>query len=205
VETVETIFFFSALVGGTILVCQFVLTVVGLGSEFDYSDGVLHDAGSAADSHHGPDHQVGHDEWTSWLFSVISFRTVIAALTFFGLAGMAGLRSGLGSFVSLSAAVLAGGGAMMGVHWMVSTLSRLRTDGTMRIARTVGARGSVYIPVPPKNEGQGKVQLKLNDRIVELRAQTSAEQRLPTGAMVVVTDVLGQDTVSVEPIEELLS
>src|SRR5688572_5553518 len=88
----STIFMFFAVVGGTILVCQFVLTCVGFGHDAhggDHGGGADHDAGSL-------DHDVsstdGHDahghHGSTWLFSVISIRTMIAATTFFGLGGL---------------------------------------------------------------------------------------------------------------------
>ena len=80
------LFLVCAVVGGTILICQFVLTLVGLGGEHgvDFSHDVAHDF--AADSGHaagsdgasgddGSGHDAGHQHGSSWLFAAISFRT----------------------------------------------------------------------------------------------------------------------------------
>jgi hypothetical protein len=52
--------------------------------------------------------------------------------------------------------------------------------------------------VPGQRAGVGKVTLKLQNRTVEYQALTPYQQ-LPTGSKVVVTAVLGPDTVEVAP------
>ena len=93
-----TIFLVCAVVGGTVFVCQFVLTLVGIGAEdFDIAGDVEVgdvDVGDA-DFH---DSHGAHD--STGLFGIISFRTVIAALTFFGLVGIATLSGGAGPMPS---------------------------------------------------------------------------------------------------------
>ncbi len=202
----ETIYLLSALIGGTFLACQFVMTVLGLASE----TGFAHDV--PTDHHWGGDHHLGdshagtssdpgtHEEsWSTWIFGIISFRTVIAALAFFGMAGMAASSAGMDVIVTFLLAVAAGWTAMYGVHWLMRVLTRVRSDGTLRIQQALGEHGNVYVPIPPAGEGVGKVQLRMQDRIVELKAVTPGKLRLPTGAMVVVTDIVGGDTVVVEP------
>jgi len=57
------------------------------------------------------------------------------------------------------------------------------------------------LSVPPHKTGAGKVHLNLQNRTVEYLAMT-AEDRIPTGAQVTVTDVLGPDTVEVAVVRE---
>src|SRR6186997_2035131 len=95
-----TFFLLCAVVGGTILICQFVLTLVGLGGEhgFDVGHDVGHDfagdSGHAASGAHaggddGSGHDAAHQHGSSWIFAAISFRTLVAAIAFFGLIGSA--------------------------------------------------------------------------------------------------------------------
>jgi len=78
------------------------------------------------------------------------------------------------------------------------TLSRLRSDGTVRIERAVGKSGTVYLTVPAQRAGVGKVTLNLQNRTLECQAVT-ARSELATGAKVVVVSVIGPDTVEVAP------
>ena len=97
---------------------------------------------------------------------------------------MAGLSQGLGETLSLVVALAAGGGAMFLVATMMKTMSRLKSDGTVRIERAVGKSGTVYLSVPGQKAGVGKVTLTLQNRSVEYQALTSHET-LPTGAKIV--------------------
>lgn len=197
----------AAAVGGTFLLCQFAMTLLGMGGHemphdlpddvphdfhFGHADG--HDGGHSSDS--GDDH---HD--SSWFFRMISFRTLVAALTFFGLAGLAGSSAELPAASVLVIALAAGAAAMYGVHWLMQSLYRLRADGTVRIQRAIGQAATVYLRIPPNRSGVGKVHINLQNRTMEYEAMTSHEL-LPVGAKVVVVDVLGPDTVEVEPAVE---
>jgi len=199
-----TLYMLFAVIGGTVLVCQFVLTLVGIGGDSDFADDlsdVPHDV--AGDAHAGQHGDVQHDAHhsTSWLFGIITFRTVIAAITFFGITGLGATKSDMQPFPAFLLAVGAGAAAMFGVHWIMLQLQKLQDDGTVRIGRAVGKKGVVYLSVPANKTGAGKVHLNLQNRTVEYLAMT-AEERIPTGAHVVVTEVLGPDTVAVAVVRE---
>ena len=197
----ETVYLVCAAVGGTVLVIQFVLTVIGIGGEdldFDADIDIPDDVDFSGDSHHGVT-----DHGSTWLFSVISFKTVVAALAFFGIAGLAAHSSELPLVSSLLIATVCGLGAMFLVHYMMKAMHRLNQDGSLRINPTVqGKRGTVYVPIPGAKAGEGKIQLKLQNRIVELKAMTSEPERLSTGAKVVISRVLTPTTVEVELIRD---
>jgi len=195
----EFVYLACAAVGGTLLVIQFVTTVVGLGGEdvdFDVGANVPDDLDFGDP---GGDAAV---YGSTWIFTVISFKTLVAAFTFFGLAGMAGQSAGWTNISALFVALVAGLSAMFMVHWLMQGLHKLNHDGSVRIERAVGKRGTVYVPIPPGKEGEGKVQMRLQNRIVELKAVTSQTEKLPTGASVEVVQILTPTTVEVELISE---
>lgn len=201
------LFMICAVVGGTVLVCQFLLTVIGLGEHgleagHDLSHDFAGDAGDAGD--HGVDHvHDGHDaahaHSTAWLFAVISFRTLVAAITFFGLVGLAARSMDQGTGVQLLLAVAAGLGAMYGVHWLIRMIGRLGEDGTLKVRHAVGQQGTVYVPIAGSRSQAGKVQLKLQNRLVEYEAVTSTPDRLATGTKVKVVGIAG-NVLEVEPV-----
>ena len=203
-------FLICAVAGGTVLICQFVLTLVGLGGDhgMDFAHDVPHDfAGDAGhDVHVGGAHGAegaGHDaqghHGSSWLFSVISFRTLVAASTFFGLAGLAARSAGQPVGVQLLLAAVTGCGAMYGVHWIVRTMGRMSEDATQRIRHALGQEGTVYVPNAGAKAQAGKVQIKLQNRLVEYEAVTNNPQRLATGTKIRVTGIAG-GTLEVEPL-----
>jgi membrane protein implicated in regulation of membrane protease activity len=200
----EQMFLLCAAIGGTIFICQFVMALIGFGSEdVDMADDVPDDVGpDFADADVADDHGQSHGHGSTWLFGVISFRTVVAAITFFGMAGFASLHGGQSTGASLVIAILAGAIAMYGVHWLMRLLYRLSQDRTLRIERALGKRGKVYVPIPAQHGGAGKVQINLQDRLMEYAATTAAPETLPTGAQIVVTRVVSHDTVEVELVRE---
>ena len=212
-----TVFIVCAAIGGTVLVIQFVMALVGLGGDafdLDVSADVDHDFGGDFDADfdadaggefQGETHSLDHLDipdgdqhiGSTWLFGVISLRTIVAALAFFGLAGLWAESSGFSKFNTLLVAVGAGFAAMMSVYWMMRGMKKLQADGSVRIQRAIGRHGAVYLPVPGNQSGTGKIQFNLQNRTMEYLAVTSGPD-LPTGARIVVVGVVNPDTLEVQ-------
>jgi len=192
----ETLYITCALVGGVFLVCQFLLTVLGFGDH--HGDVSGHDSVG----HDGVDHDSDLGSGAQWFVGVLTFRTVIAALTFFGLTGLAGTLNGWEPGLTLLVAAAAGGGALFLVGWLMRSLHRLNADGTARIDRAVGVNGTVYLTIPGHKAGTGKVHVQVQNRTMEYQAITGSDA-LPTGSRVVVVAVLSPDTVEVAPLSDL--
>jgi len=197
----ETVYLGCAILGGTILVCQFVMTLVGLGDHHDIGGDhdIAHDIGHDGAGHEHA-HEGAHAHDSSWFVGILTFRTIVAALTFFGLAGKFGTASNFEPPATLAMAAAAGVAAMFLVAWMMRALHRLRAEGTVRIDRAVGATGTVYLTVPANKSGAGKVTLTLQERTMEYEAVTSEQNELPTGTKVVAVAVLGPGTIEVAPV-----
>src|SRR5688500_17300211 len=109
-----TFFLICFLLGATLMVCQFVMGLIGLGH---HDTDVHHDL---HDVHHGG-HAGDHDHHGSWFVGVLTFRTIVAALTFFGIAGLA-THDSMEAPLSLAVALVAGAAAMMLVAAMMRAL-----------------------------------------------------------------------------------
>ncbi|NOZ38892.1 MAG: hypothetical protein GXP24_01535 [Planctomycetes bacterium] len=211
----DILFLMAAVVGGTVMVCQFLMTMLGLGDDgagdgdfggdvgVDVSD---FDGGGDVDMdidgdhhtpiHHAADADVDHPG-SSWLFQVLSFRTVVAALTFFGLGGAWSSSSGHEPALSLVIALAAGGGAMFGMYHLMKAIYGFQSSGNVDIRNAVGQPAKIYIPVPSVGEGKGKVQVSLQGRTMEYEAVTDEDEKLRTGENVIVEAVVGSDIVKV--------
>lgn len=194
------LFLICAAIGGTVIICQFLLTLFGFGMEHGLGVDIPHDMPTDVghvDVSHGVGHDGGHDSAdanqhdSSWLFGVISFRTLTAAVAFFGLGGFAANSSNLHVAVQVLIALFCGACALFGVHWLFRQLNRLSADGTEQIGRAIGEVGSVYLTVPSRGGGEGKVQFELQGRLVEYPAVTNSLEPLATGAKVRVVGVAG--------------
>jgi hypothetical protein len=93
-------------------------------------------------------------------------------------------------------AIVGGIAAMYGTAVAMRWMLGFEDDGTVSIDGAVGATGTVYLAIPGERQGAGKVMLTLQNRIVEYQAVTS-DAPLPTGAAIMVVDVVGPDTVHV--------
>lgn len=199
----EQLYLFTAVAGGTIFVCQFLLSLIGLGGDHDGATGGDVDSGVEGDSAgdhpgDGHGHGVGHDGALGWFLGMLSIRTVTAAVTFFGLGGLAAAGAHVPAPATVVLASLAGFSALYLVAWTMKLLGKLRADGTVRIEHAVGLPGTVYLTIPANKQGAGKVTLNVQNRTMEYQALTSSDQ-IPTGSAVVVVGVVGPDTLEVTP------
>ena len=169
-----TLFLWCAIVGGVVLVFQLVAGLVGL------------EHGTAHDTHHGDGASEG--------LNLLSIRSLAAGIAFFGIAGMSTM--GLGAILASVAGLVVGVAAMVGVAAIIKTFGRLERDATLSLGSAVGTTGTVYLSIPGRRSGVGKVHLTVQNRLVECLAVT-AEDPLPTGSSVLVVDLEGNDTVVV--------
>lgn len=201
-----TIFLVAAVAGGTVLVCQFLLTLLGMGHD---GGGIGHHMGGDfhGDAHLGGDFHAGHSgaghtdanqhTSASRVFSVISFRTIVAATAFFGVSGEAALSAGYEASTAFVLAVIVGAFAMYGMYWLMRLIASLDSSGNERIGNAIGRRATVYLRIPATRSGAGKVQLSMQNRIVEYQAFTDDTETLQAGESVEVVDVASGDTVYV--------
>ena len=183
-----SVFFLTCLaLGGAVLVIQLLLGVMG----FDHGHG--HDLGDAA---HAKDALHAHHHEGAQGLNLLSARALSAGVAFFGVGGLAGLATGWGWVVGVVLGLVTGLTAAVGVAAAMRSMLQMESDGTVSIHGAVGTTGTVYLSIPG-GEGAGKIHLNLQNRMVELQA--TSEKALPTGASVLVVDVVGPDTVSVVP------
>jgi membrane-bound ClpP family serine protease len=136
------------------------------------------------------------------VFSVVSFRTVVAAAAFFGVTGLATLNAGFPATTSLTLAIVAGAIAMYGMYRLLRLIAALGSSGNERIGNALGLRGRVYVRIPEKGKGAGKVQLTMQNRIVEYLAVSEADEPLKSGETVEVVGIRNGDTLEVRRVAE---
>ena len=220
------VFVVCAAVGATVLVLQFLLALAGLGGDalgVDVPHDFGHDLGGAghdfgADDVHG---DVGHDgsvagehaedhaqfqhapaghlsRGTTWLFQMFSLRTITSGLAFFGLAGLAADAARCAPLPAADRGRCRFRRRVRGLRHAPGHAA-LQAEGTARIHRAVGELATVYLRIPARQKGAGKIQINLQNRTMEYLATTPGDA-IPSGATVVVTKVLGPDTVQVQPV-----
>lgn len=191
----ETFYLVAAGAGGALIVCQFLAGMFGLVGDHDVdSDHEVH-----PESHGGNAH---HDQATSnWFLGMLTFRSIAAAITFFGLGGLTARYYDVTELSSFFIALIAGSAALYLVAMMMKAMYQLKADGTVRLERALGRNGRVYLTIPGNKAGSGKVTLNVQNRSVECLALT-ADKEIPTGTTVKVVALLGPNLVEVSALAD---
>jgi hypothetical protein len=175
----QTFFLSCALLGGGVLLVQLILSIIGVEH---HAVELHHDAG-------------GYDQAEGGL-NLLTVRALSAGTAFFGVGGMAGLATSLGLLAAIPLGIVFGFAAMFATAIATRWMLTLEDDGSVSIDRAIGSMGVVYLAIPGERQGTGKVHLTLQNRTVEYSAITSNDA-LPTGAPIIVVDVVGPETVVV--------
>jgi len=93
--------------------------------------------------------------------------------------------------------IVAGFLAMFTVAYLYNSILKLQTDGTLRIQDSIGQIGKVYLTVPAKGKGVGKVNVLLQERYVELEAITEGAEPINSEEMIRIVGCY-ENTVIVE-------
>ncbi len=188
-ETVSTV---CAVFGSVIMVLQIVMMLFGM-------DGDSESIGDVGDDLDMGDEYVDTHNMASEFFGILSFRSIMAALAFFGIGGHIGNASGFPTAMTLALASGMGFAAMVAVGWMMQVLYKLKSDGTVNIRNAIGTVGTVYLTIPAKGGGAGKVTLSIQNRTMEYQAITQEESSIATGARVEVCNIIDVSTIEVKP------
>lgn len=173
------------------------------GADFgDVSDigdlGDVSDIGDlSADAPDGSEINV-HGSYSS--LQLFTVQGIVAFLAVSGWVSIAALSSGLPSAGAIPLGLVAGFFAMYGIAKLVQISKKLTENGTIDFRNAIGENATVYIPIPPAGEGEGKVTLTLQGRFMECGAVSNEREMLKTGTSVRVTDLNGE-TLVVERVE----
>ena len=190
-----TVFQYCAVLGGALLVLQFLLLLFGVGA--DHASGG--DLGGHGAGHVGSDtggHEVGHDQ--SSFLRLISLQTLTTFATFFGLVGLCTESAGWSPVSVAMAAAAAGSAALWFVARSMRALSQLHSAGNVDLQNAVGSDAKVYLRIPAAGHGHGRVLVNVQQRTVECPA-VSRGGEIPTGAIVRVCARADDDVLVVEP------
>jgi len=79
---------------------------------------------------------------------------------------------------------------------------KLQSSGNIDLGSAIGKTGRVYIPIPPKSQGSGKITLTVQERFIEAEAVTTADRKLATGEPVRIVASDGTGMLVVEPLSK---
>jgi len=122
-------------------------------------------------------------------FHLLSFQGLTAFFMMFGLVGLAmSAGSGLGWYISMPSAVVAGLGTVWVIGRLFKAFGKMQHSGTMNLRAAVGQEGTVYLTIPA--DERGKVRVSVQDRLKVLDAVSADKEEIKTDKRVKVVDVI---------------
>ena len=178
----ETVYFYCAAIGGCFLIIQ-VLMMLFSGGESEF------------DSDASPELNVG-DIDASYVLFQLSLKTVVAFVTFFGIAGMACVTGDVGTSATLAVALAAGLGAFIMVGYCMQAMMALQSRGNINLMDAKGQSAKVDLRIPENYTGAGKIIVIVGGRMLTQKAVTKGDA-IPTGTEVVVDGMTAPGTYEV--------
>ena len=123
-------------------------------------------------------------------FQFLSLKNIIAFFAIFGWSGVGFINAGLPAWLVTLLAVLCGLLMMTLMATLFYLMSRLAESGTLNMKNAIGKLGEVYLVIPAKRGGMGKVQLNVQGSVRTLDAITDDLEKIPTSSIIQVIDVI---------------
>ena len=181
-DTLGKVLFCTALAASTVLVIQIVLMIIGfatggLGDSLGVDGDVDVDGDGVPDDHSGS--------------GVVGLITIKGIVSFFAVGGWTALGLDISKAhpaVTIIVGVIVGIATLIGVGLIYRALYKLESNGSIQYKNAVGKTAEVYIPIKPGSVG--KVNVVIQERLVEADARTLGDEEIATGAMVKIVDII---------------
>jgi hypothetical protein len=153
-SNVLQLFYGVAFIGTGLLMVQAILILVGAEVADLQSGGMPHDMGG------------GH----SGGLEMLSLRSLVAFSTGFGWVGVIALKSGQSLVVAAILATLAGLVLAGSIIWLMRSMRRFESDGTLIYSNAIGTVGTVVVSTQPHGSSGGQVEVMVQGRLAVIAA-----------------------------------
>ena len=190
-DLVGQIFALIAIPSTLVLVVQTILLLCGIGGDDIDADGVDITGNGVGDT---PGDGGGDG------LALFSLRGIMAMAAVGGWSGLVMYESGINITVTVILAAAFGFMALVGIAYLMKLAMKLQQNGTLDLGYAIGRVGTVYIPIPAEMKGNGKINLTMQERFIEVDAMTTSGRKLATGESVRVVATNENGMVVVEPL-----
>ena len=174
IEIFEQVFWIITIPATVIFLILLVLTIFGSDADVDVDTDV--DAGIA--------------DGDSIPFQFLSLKNIVAFFTVFGWSGLGFIHANMATGLVVLLAVLCGLLMMTLMATLFYLMSKMAESGTLNMKNAIGKLGEVYLVIPAKRGGLGKVQLSIQGAIRTLDAITDDQENIPTASIIEVLNVI---------------
>jgi membrane protein implicated in regulation of membrane protease activity len=171
-STIAKIYWIIAFPSTLLFIIQLVMTFIG-------GDGD-HDTDTDAD------HSMDHDTVG---FNLFTIKNLIGFFTLFAWSGLACIDGGFALATILIVSFVCGFVMMLVMASLFYYISKFAYSGTMDFKNAIGVKGSVYLSIPARKTGNGKVQVKVQGALRTLDAITEDPEIIKTGSLIEVVEI----------------
>ncbi len=187
----QQVLFVIATATTLIMIVQIIMMLFGFGDDSSFDGDVDVDA-DGSDGYN--DEGMG---LTIFGMRILSVRTILAFFAI-GCWVVFTLIEVLPVWAATLLGIVAGVLAAFGVAFMMKSVEKLQSSGNVEIQNAVGKTAEVYLTVPAKRSGTGKVNVFVQERYVEFEAVTDEDEPIKTGATAKIVATLNQGTLIIE-------
>ncbi len=134
-------------------------------------------------------------------FQFLSLKNIVGFFTMFGWSGLGLLKTGLPIWLVIFFSAVCGLLMMLAMAALFYFMSKLAETGTLKMKNAIGKTGEVYLSIPARREGIGKVQLTVQSSLQTLDAITDEPDTIPTLSVIEVIDVISDQILLVKRIK----
>lgn len=175
-------FWYVALPTSLIFIIQTILTFIGV----DSSDGIDADFDGNLEGAEAP-------------FQLFSLRNLINFLLGFSWTGISFASVISNQILLISISVLVGVLFVYVFYLIIKQVQKLAEDNSFKITNTLYKTAEVYLPIPERKSGRGKVMISVNGAFHELQAMTE-HNRIPSSTLVKVVKIESNNILIVETV-----
>lgn len=169
----ERIIFVVATVSSILLAIQILFLLLGIG------DGLGDISGIDAV-------EIGTNASEGLSLSVFTIKGIIGFFAVGGWASFAVSQAGGHISLVIISYLVAGGAALFGIAHLYKLSIKMQSDGTIQHSNAIGKVATVYLTIPAKGNGSGKVHLTVQERYIEMEAVTEGDEPIKSDEMVSV-------------------
>lgn len=170
-----------ALMMSIVMVIQIIMLLVGLGSDSSYDGGDQDfDSGDVAND---------ADVTDFFGLRIFTIRNAIAFLAIGGWVTALVYKMSNSEVLAYIIGFVAGVLTAILMAFAMKQISKLQSNGNLNIEKCVGHKAKVYLTIPKKKTGEGKITVLLQDVLCEFSAVTEDEEDIPTGGSVKIIAV----------------
>ncbi len=123
-------------------------------------------------------------------FQFLSLKNIIGFFTMFGWSGLGFISLGLPGWQVILFSFICGFLMMLAMATLFYFMSKLAETGNMNIRNAIGRSGEVYLSIPPRRRGVGKVQITVQGTLETLDAITDDPEPISTLTLIQVVDII---------------